>query len=537
MTILNLSLNLSIIILLTVIFRAVFFQKVPIHTFRILWIVCIFRALIPLSIGSRFSILSALSYLINNKNTSNIGFENNGDLGFFLIDSSVSGNATTPTLAILDKTWKLIDIFQIIWLIGFITIFLHILVNHIKCSRCYACAVPLNSAYVKKWQENHPLKRDYKILYSDQILVPLTYKIIHPVILLPKKLAPSQDKNISYILKHEFVHIKHWDIVYKMILTLVLCLHWFNPIAWLMFFFATQDIEHHCDDALLKMSSPKAKKEYAFALVSLESERTKLLSMTNTFSTTSTESRIKYIMRKQNCSKLTFLSALLIFVGIIILSSGESSAAPPVNNAYDIQELARLEDNFNIPSATYDNYITVLDLLKIDDYQGLSLASFRDFVANAFLNNPELVDAYDRIRYDFAVNGKFDINLSEGDYNFLLCTLPATIREYSDESRHSDDPFTLRLVEDIQNPFIRIDYSVIYKVDNEDDFSVYERDMILLNIISSMRNIASQMSTNEIDNFDQKQLNNASINLALQYTNEQMHVQIENPGWISLETP
>ena len=56
-----------------------------------------------------------------------------------------------------------------------------------------------------------------------------------------------------YILTHELVHIRSLDCLRKWLLTSALCVHWFNPLVWLMVYTANRDLELACDETVLRL--------------------------------------------------------------------------------------------------------------------------------------------------------------------------------------------------------------------------------------------------------------------------------------------
>ena len=86
---------------------------------------------------------------------------------------------------------------------------------------------------------------------------PLTYGILHPVILLPKKLDRNDQAALKYVLTHEYVHIRRFDAITKILFAAVLCIHWFNPLVWVMYVLANRDIELSCDAWVIRMMGEK----------------------------------------------------------------------------------------------------------------------------------------------------------------------------------------------------------------------------------------------------------------------------------------
>lgn len=83
------------------------------------------------------------------------------------------------------------------------------------------------------------------IRFSDKY-EPLTIGFFNPIILLPNSCAHS--KSIRFILKHELAHLRNRDFLVETLMYAVICLHWFNIFAYIMFFEAKQLMEYCADE-------------------------------------------------------------------------------------------------------------------------------------------------------------------------------------------------------------------------------------------------------------------------------------------------
>lgn len=126
---------------------------------------------------------------------------------------------------------------------------------------------------------------------------PLTYGIFHPVILMPKQTDWKNTKELQYILSHEYVHIYHYDIARKLIAIIAICIHWFNPFVWGMYFFFNRDMELACDESVVHMFGETSKSTYARMLISMETKKRSLTPFCNHFSKNAIEERITAIMK------------------------------------------------------------------------------------------------------------------------------------------------------------------------------------------------------------------------------------------------
>ena len=104
-------------------------------------------------------------------------------------------------------------------------------------------------------------------------------------------------KQLQYVLSHEYVHIYRYDTVTKLIATLALCIHWFNPFVWVMYILFNRDIELACDESVIRQFGEKSKSAYSLMLINMEATKSGLLPFCNSFSKNAIEERITAIMK------------------------------------------------------------------------------------------------------------------------------------------------------------------------------------------------------------------------------------------------
>ena len=91
--------------------------------------------------------------------------------------------------------------------------------------------------------------RRMKIYRCSCINTAMIMGIISPVIFVPD-IEMTSDM-LEMMLRHELTHYKRKDILYKFVLMLACCMHWFNPLVWLMDRQAQKDVELCCDDDVI----------------------------------------------------------------------------------------------------------------------------------------------------------------------------------------------------------------------------------------------------------------------------------------------
>ncbi len=308
MTLLQMSMSAAILIIIITVLRAVCIHKLPKKTFMCLWGLVLFRLLIPISIPSIFSIYSwipqsDMSYMPEPKNY----LPRFSDTSHMVVD-----NITTNVGAqgFFDRA---ISLWTVLWFIGFSLCVLYFITAYRRGMKKFRKALPLETAFIKEWKEKHPLKRTLSIQSSEQVSTPLSYGIFKPVILIPRNLDFKNTEALNYILTHEYVHIRHFDILTKLLMILALSIHWFNPMVWIMFLLLNRDIELVCDETVVNLFGEKSKSSYAHILIDMEIQKAGLMPLCNNFSKNAIEERIGAIMKMK---KKTIFS--LVLAGVLV---------------------------------------------------------------------------------------------------------------------------------------------------------------------------------------------------------------------------
>ncbi len=163
-----------------------------------------------------------------------------------------------------------------------------------------------------------PLPRTWRrvsLRVSGAVKTPLTYGLLRPVILLPETMNRADEARLRCVLLHEFIHVRRCDALLKALFVAALCVHWFNPLAWLMVFLAARDLEISCDEAVLSALGSIAKRPYAHALLDMAAARA-VSPLASGFGKKPIEERIRSIMTYKKNSALAVLLALVMVVSV-----------------------------------------------------------------------------------------------------------------------------------------------------------------------------------------------------------------------------
>ncbi len=147
------------------------------------------------------------------------------------------------------------------------------------------CCVDLRESAQPKLQEFFSkrkailnIRRNVKFIFSEYCDSPFTIGVLSPTILFPiwDKENQVDDELYEYMITHELVHIKHNDILIKLVGLLVLALHWFNPFVYLFIDELSCVSEMYCDSVVMKGKEEKERSRYGNLLLKLMAENTLL---------------------------------------------------------------------------------------------------------------------------------------------------------------------------------------------------------------------------------------------------------------------
>lgn len=328
MSLFQMSVAGGVLILCIVVIRTLAIHRLPKTTFLVLWMITALRLLLPFSIPLPFNIhigLDVFSDVVQELPSGNIASTLPGEhLPSYDTGTVVPSPATEH-----------ISIFEVLWLVGVLLLALYFSISYFRSMRKFRMSIPDNTPCLREWLNAHQIVRPIEVRSSDLISSPLTYGILRPVILLPKKLDRNDQAILKYVLTHEYVHIRRFDAITKILFAAVLCIHWFNPLVWVMYVLANQDMELSCDAWVIRIIGENSRSTYALALISAEEARSGISALYNHFSKHAITERIENIMKhKKPTVWLIVVSAV-----VCVIVAGCSLTSLKATNECISQEL------------------------------------------------------------------------------------------------------------------------------------------------------------------------------------------------------
>ena len=267
LSLLELSLTGGVFILAVVVVRALAMNRLPRQAFLLLWAVALARLLLPFSIPSPTSLYSAAGHLGE-------GFRRAGIVTAGGTDAAgaAAQEAVIPWMALL-------------WAAG-----------ALACALCFllpTCGAAGSGMPLCRWRTplSPPGWTAIPSAGGYGCAAPTGWTAPH-LRSAPPRHPPAQNagpgdvSRLAFVLTHEMAHIRRFGALSKLLLAAAACLHWFNPLVWVMLVLANRDLELSCDAAVVRLYGAEARAPYARTLLELEARRSRFLPLCSAFNKT-----------------------------------------------------------------------------------------------------------------------------------------------------------------------------------------------------------------------------------------------------------
>lgn len=218
------------------------------------------------------------------------------------------------------NTWGAGEILGLVWLLGVMALMVYSVVSYMKLQKKVLCSMQVES----------------NIYRADDISTAFVLGVLPPKIYIPSAL---NGENLTYVLEHEKTHIRRFDPWKKICAFIITGVHWFNPLAWVAFYFFCKDMEMACDEETVARIGMEKKQEYAMALLQLSSTKRVLAGAPLAFGENNVKDRVKNIAKFK---KVWVLVSIVAVVVVIVLAAGFLSKYD------DTTTLEKLQDEVGI---------------------------------------------------------------------------------------------------------------------------------------------------------------------------------------------
>lgn len=374
---LKMSISSSILIILIVILRFVALNRLPKKFFVLLWNIAILRLLIPFDLPMHYGLASPMTKLAD----SGISHYNTANSPLITESLKEPITDTTVALSLNNVAWM-----TIVWAAGMAVMLVIFGVLYWREYQKIRTALPISKESDDYFRSVTTIPKRVKLLVSDRISTPLTYGVLSPKIIFPKIFKLSDNTKIKYVLTHEMIHIKRLDNLWKIIILIVVSIHWFNPFVWIMYRLLNRDIELSCDEKMVALLGETAKKEYVTTLVDLAEKQYHWSFISNGFGKNAIQERIVAIMKFKKATCLSIGCTVVLLAGAITVFAQNDfkvagTDAGTMSKAHITEDKKNYLEKTEIEDGEYLHHgITVINGAYY--YQGVRIRIFMDLREN-----------------------------------------------------------------------------------------------------------------------------------------------------------
>ena len=215
------------------------------------------------------------------------------------------------------------QLIALIWLVGAAAFLLYHGIKHHQFKQMLQrWSEPLADARVEVLLEQLKSEMEIKTKISLQLCPsvgsPMLLGLLNPSIYLPT--AELSTEALTMMLRHELVHHKQKDLLYKFLLLLATALHWFNPIVYLMGREIHALCEKVCDKEVIRQEGEEKRRFYGTVILGVITEQSKFQTALSTgfySSKRGVKNRITSLMDKREKK-----TGILLLSVVLLLSLG-----------------------------------------------------------------------------------------------------------------------------------------------------------------------------------------------------------------------
>lgn len=172
-------------------------------------------------------------------------------------------------------------------------------------------------SFLQEMKEQCGVRRHVVLYQGQNEDQTITFGIFNPVIICNREVGGHE---AELLVRHEMVHIRRLDVLWKLLMRLALLLHWWNPVTWMLQRELERACEYSCDEIAMQGETTDEVKRYLRLLIeeaSAAPERGALAGWQNGFAdgVKDVRERMENLMRKKkwnHCVTVILVAALTL---------------------------------------------------------------------------------------------------------------------------------------------------------------------------------------------------------------------------------
>lgn len=211
------------------------------------------------------------------------------------------------------------------------------------------------------------IKSKITLLKSCLVDVPFVFGFKNPIVFISE--APLQQDTCELVIRHELVHCKNKDCLYRRILFWLCKLYWFNPILRKLAVYYTEVNEMAIDESVLDKANQTERANYAAALIGMQQENKlpgNMVALTG-HSPSQLERRLEHMKTVRTGTKriVMFLAMCLLFLLCSVTTYASSFGTVRLQDTI-VREISKRTDTEE--EMLTDIWKEETDVIEIDDF-------------------------------------------------------------------------------------------------------------------------------------------------------------------------
>ena len=248
-------------------------------------------------------------------------------------------------------------------------------------------------------------------LIPDDICGPCTIGLFRQKIVFPESF-PLLHPDFIMVYKHEHTHLKNHDNLVKLLCLFVLCLHWMNPVAYLLLYLYIDTAEIVSDSAAVEGCTKEKRQDYARMLV-LEASTSDIFPVVwknnlsghknkknNGKNMKVLKRRINYMMKEKRKGLLQRGIMVAVSALTIVASAGTVLAYEPISSSDESFSDVIFDDSLNDFGELCDGSDGIADYLDFSQSNNIVIDSngvqtiYEGNISTYALCTHSMIDAY-----------------------------------------------------------------------------------------------------------------------------------------------
>ena len=244
------------------------------------------------------------------------------------------------------------DIAVVLWVIGMCWIWYKQIRIMRQTSRLFQnvfpCELHIEELFEEVEQELGIKKGKVALVQCYEAPTAMLWGLRHPTVVLP--VERYSDEELRVIFVHELIHYKHHDILWRRLASILIGIHFFNPIIWKLQILLRKWSEHSCDFSAHEIFG--SVKHYFNTIVKIQM---KSEGFTSYFTTTLSENedelterimkiKVQREIKKRSVWKATAIAVIMLLGSSMTVIASSKGVADMYHMMYDATDVAVEEE-------------------------------------------------------------------------------------------------------------------------------------------------------------------------------------------------